>query len=89
MNPYHYTTFSHTAGYRAFARQKNKKLKGLIVVRKSDSATNLKDLDGSKIAFPSPAAFGASVIPRAELQAKGVSFTPRLCAVPRFCLPGR
>jgi len=76
MNPYHYTTFSRTAGYRAFARQKNKKLKGLIVVRKSDSATNLKDLNGSKIAFPSPAAFGASVIPRAELRAKGVSFTP-------------
>jgi len=66
MNPYHYTVFHDVAGYRAFARQSNKKLKGLIVVRKSANITRLEDLGGSDLAFPSPAAFGASVIPRAE-----------------------
>ena len=77
MNPYHYTVFHDVAGYRAFARQSNKKLKGLIVVRKSANITRLEDLGGSDLAFPSPAAFGASVIPRAELRSRGVAFTPQ------------
>lgn len=76
MNPYHYTVFSKQSGYQAIAHQADKKLKGIIVVRNDDAAESLSDLDSRKIAFPSPAAFGASVIPRAEMKAKDIAFDP-------------
>jgi len=77
MNPYHYTTFSAKAGYRAFAHQSEKKLKGLIVVKKGSAVKSLQDLDNKKMAYPSPAAFGASVLPRAELKAMGIKIDPK------------
>lgn len=77
MNPYHYTVFQNSAGYKAFARQANKRLRGVLVTRSDSDIEDLEDLDGVELAFPSPAAFGASVIPRAELQKQDVSFTPR------------
>ena len=77
MNPYHYVVFSELSGYRALAHQADKKLRGLMVVRKDSAVASIDDLDGSKIAFPSPGAFGASVIPRAEMLTKGMTFTPR------------
>ncbi|MCW9035844.1 MAG: phosphate/phosphite/phosphonate ABC transporter substrate-binding protein [Rhodospirillales bacterium] len=76
MNPYHYTVFSKKSGYRAFAHQSEKKLKGLIVVKKDSKAKTLDDLNNKKMAFPSPAAFGASVLPRAEMAAKGLAVDP-------------
>ena len=76
MNPYHYTVFSKKSGYRAFAHQSEKKLKGLIVVKKGSEVTSLAGLDKQKVAFPSPAAFGASVLPRAEMKAEGLKFEP-------------
>jgi phosphonate transport system substrate-binding protein len=76
MNPYHYTVFHETAGYQAFAHQADKKLKGILVARSDSDIEELSHLDGKELAFPSPAAFGASVIPRAELAAKNISFEP-------------
>ncbi len=76
MNPYHYTVMHEQAGYEAFAHQSEKQLKGILVARADSSIDDLKDLDGQQIAFPSPAAFGASVIPRAELGGEGVRFEP-------------
>lgn len=72
MNPVHYTIFSEAAGYRAVARQSEKMLKGLLVVRKDSDVEALEDLSGATIAFPSIGAFGASVVPRAELSARGI-----------------
>jgi len=77
MNPYHYTVFHQAPGYVAFARQVGAPLKGLIVVRKDAPIATLRDLDKRTVAFPSPAAFGASVIPRADMKAAGVHFEPR------------
>ena len=77
MNPYHYTVFHKQSGYKAFARQADKMLKGIIVARQDADAKDLSSLDGGAVAFPSPAAFGASVIPRAELRQMGINFTPR------------
>jgi len=76
MNPYHYTVFHDSSGYRAFARQAKKQLQGLLVVRKDSAIKGLKDLDGKSLAFPSPAAFGASVLPRAEMRSRGLTFEP-------------
>lgn len=77
MNPYHYTVYHERSGYRAFARQKDKKLKGLLVARVDSSINDIEDLDANIVAFPSPAAFGASVIPRAEMKSGGIQFFPK------------
>ena len=66
MNPYHYTVFSKQPGYRAFAREKDRKLVGIIVVGKENPAKTLNDLAGQTVTFPAPAAFAASILPRAE-----------------------
>lgn len=76
MNPYHYVYYSEKAGYRAFAHQENKKLQGIIVTRVGSPVRKLDDLDGKEIAFPSPAAFGASVLPRAEMSSQHINFDP-------------
>jgi phosphonate transport system substrate-binding protein len=76
MNPYHYTIYSEKAGYRAFAHQKDKQLQGIVVSRIDSPAKTLHDLQNQKIALPSPAAFGASVLPRAEMKARGIDFEP-------------
>ncbi|MBS1132098.1 MAG: periplasmic binding protein-related protein [Proteobacteria bacterium] len=72
MNPYHYTVFSKQPGYRAFAREKNRKLVGIIVVRKDDPSSSLEELAGKTVAFPAPAAFAASILPRAEFSRKNI-----------------
>lgn len=76
MNPYHYVVFHEISGYQAIAKQSDKKLKGILVTRKDSAVRELRDLASQEVAFPSPAAFGASVLPRAEMTAKGIAFTP-------------
>ncbi|MEM7293175.1 MAG: phosphate/phosphite/phosphonate ABC transporter substrate-binding protein [Pseudomonadota bacterium] len=76
MNPYHYTVFSESPGYKAFARQKDKRIKGIVVVRKDSDLQSLADLDGARLAFPSPAAFAASVLPRAKLAQDNIHYEP-------------
>jgi phosphonate transport system substrate-binding protein len=77
MNPYHYIVFNKLSGYIAFAKAKDKALKGILVTRKGSGIQTIEDLEGETIAFPSPAAFGASVMPRAELKQKGVNFNAK------------
>jgi phosphonate transport system substrate-binding protein len=76
MNPYHYTVFHDASGYRAFARQAEKRLQGLMVVRADSPVRGLGDLAGKELAFPSPAAFGASMLPRAEMRRSGILHKP-------------
>ena len=76
MNPMHYAIFSQEAGYRAFARQADKRLKGIIVARKDAELDDLSLLSGAQIAFPSPGAFGASILTRAALSGRDVAFEP-------------
>lgn len=77
MNPYHYIIYHGAVGYQAFAKQKQKRLKGIIVSRNDSDLSDLNGLEGEVVAFPSPAAFGASVIPRAEMRRQKITFTPR------------
>jgi phosphonate transport system substrate-binding protein len=76
MNPYHYVIYSEQPGYRAIARQKDKKIKGIIVMRKDREESSLSLLEKYELAFPSPAAFAASLLTRAHLQSMGVDFDP-------------
>lgn len=77
MNPYHYTNFHDSPGYIAFAKQKLKSLKGIIVVRKDAPNLELKSFAGKTLVFPSPNAFAASIITRAHLAGQGIDFTAK------------
>lgn len=66
MNPYHYVVFHAAAGYRAFAKEQDRKIKGILVVRKVSPYRKPADLAGKSVAFPAPAAFAASILPQAE-----------------------
>lgn len=77
MNPYHYVVFNEASNYKAFAKQSDKNIVGLIVVNKDSQISQLEDLNNLQVAFPSPAAFAASVLPRAELKRRGINIEPR------------
>ena len=77
MNPYHYVVFSGTPGYMALAKQKNKEIKGIIVVRKDSPYAKLEDLEGKTLAFPAPAAFAASLLTRAQFKNSNINITPK------------
>lgn len=76
MNPYHFTFFNEHSGFRAMVRRGDASIQGIIVVRKDSDIQSLEQLDGQRLAFPSPAAFAASVVPRAEIEKQGVKIEP-------------
>ena len=76
MNPYHFVVFNESPGYRAIAHAKDKRIKGIMVVRKDSTIESLGELAGRSLAFPSPAAFAASILTRAELAAQSIAFEP-------------
>ena len=72
MNPYHYVVFSKQTGYKAFAKQKDKRIRGIVVTRKDSPLLGLSDCTGLQAAFPAPAAFAATLLTRAGLKELGV-----------------
>lgn len=74
MNPMHYAIFSAEAGYQAVVRQSDKRLKGVIVARADSEFAEISNLDGETLAFPSPGAFGASILNRSFLANEGINF---------------
>ncbi|MEY4751944.1 MAG: hypothetical protein RIQ60_4158 [Pseudomonadota bacterium] len=80
MNPYHYTVFAAWPGYRAFLKEKGRQLVGIIVVRKDSPVQSLEQLAGKVVGFPAPAAFAASILPRAEFSRRGIDIQARFVA---------
>lgn len=76
MNPYHYTVFNQSPGYVAFAKEKDKHIRGIIVVRKDSGHKDLVEFAGQTLAFPSPGAFAASILPHAHFKKMSIPFTP-------------
>ncbi len=76
MNPYHYIVFHEKVGYDAIAKAKDKKIRGILVVRKDSPITSLNELSGKKLAFPSHGAFAASILTRSYLKNNDIPFTP-------------
>ncbi|ATP28453.1 phosphate ABC transporter substrate-binding protein [Chromobacterium violaceum] len=72
VNPLHYVQFHEKPGYLPLAREKDRKLVGLIVVRGDSPVTEVRQLEGMDLALPAPEAFAASVLPRIELENMGV-----------------
>lgn len=70
MNPYYAIVANQQLGYTPILRDLNKRLFGIIVVHKDSPLTDIKQIDGKKIAMPAPNALGASLLPRAEFSTK-------------------
>jgi len=75
-SPLHYANF-RSSGYQAVAREKDTRLVGIVVVSKESKYKGLKDLHGITMAFPSPTAFAATVLPQLSLQQLGVNVVPK------------
>ncbi|MDX1780046.1 MAG: phosphate/phosphite/phosphonate ABC transporter substrate-binding protein [Thalassovita sp.] len=67
MNPYHSLVAFEQQHYQPLIRHGERKLFGVLVVRKDSPYQSVQDLSGKKIAFPSPNALGASLLMRADL----------------------
>lgn len=74
MNPYHYVEFHQRVGYQAIAKAKDKQIKGIIVVAKDADINSLDDLRQQTLAFPSSAAFAATIVTQAALRQHEVPF---------------
>lgn len=80
MNPYHYTVFHQRRGYAVFAKEKDRLLKGIVVVRQDAPYRDLTELKDQTLVFPAPAAFAATVLVRAALTQQGIAITPKFVA---------
>jgi phosphonate transport system substrate-binding protein len=78
MNPYHFVVFNAKPGYHALARAKGERVRGIVVVRKDSIYKDLRDLSGSTLAFPSPAAFAATLLVSAELRRHDIDFKVKI-----------
>lgn len=76
VNAYQYVVHRPATGYLVFAQERGRRLAGIIVVQAASRYRELHELDGTRLAFPSPAAFGASLLPRAHLLGLGIDFQP-------------
>lgn len=77
MNPYHFVVYNLKPGYHALARARGERIKAVLVVRKDSPIKELQDLSGSTLAFPTPAAFAATLLVQAELRRRGIEFKSR------------
>lgn len=81
MNPYHMLIANRAQGYVPLVRDRQRALRGIIVVKRNGGAENIADLAGRIIAFPAPNALGASLLPRAEFaRVYGIDFEARFVA---------
>ena len=77
MDPYQYTVFHQRPGYQVFAKEKDRLLKGIVVVHRDAPYRELADLRGQTLVFPAPAAFAATLLVRAEFARQGIAITPK------------
>jgi len=73
VNPNTYIAANKAAGYRAFAKGKDGKSFGLILVRKDGPIKRLAQLNGQTMAFPSNTALMATVLPLKHLEKEKVA----------------
>lgn len=76
MNPYHAVMTHNGQQYIPLIADGAAKLSGIVVVRKSGAIRSLGDLKDQTVAFPSPNAFGASLLIRSELAREGIPIRP-------------
>lgn len=77
LTPYHYLLHHVSSGYTAFAREKEGKLVGVLVVSKNGPIQDIDQLNGTTIAFPAANALAATWLPMHEFRKKGINVTPQ------------
>ena len=77
MNPYHYSVFHQHTGYMAFAKEKDRRLVGIVFVRQDAPYRTINDLADKPVIFPAPASFAASILTQAEFSRHGVRIIPK------------
>ena len=81
FNPSHYALQRDTTvgagGYLAMVREKDSQLVGVVVVGKDSQYKSLSELNGLAMAFPSPAAFAATILPNLSLRKAGANVVPK------------
>lgn len=75
MNPYHTAMRWRDNRYVPLVAS-SEPIFGVIAVKKDSKISGLRDLHGSKVAFPAPNAFAASLLIRAMLAGDGIAFEP-------------
>lgn len=76
LNPYLYTRLQKR-NYQAFAKEKNEKLEGIIVVRKDSNLRTIRQLSQQLIAFPGKTSFAATLLPVTYLKSQNILFHVR------------
>jgi phosphonate transport system substrate-binding protein len=76
VNPYHALMAHNKHGYLTLVRDGKSLLSGLLTVRGDSPVNSLNQLSDANIAFPSPNAFAASLLIRAELAKKKIDINP-------------
>ena len=76
MNPYHAIVARKSQGYIPLLKDGDRKLQGVMVVRKDSSIKSIRELQGKHVAFPSPNAFAASLYIRALFAEQGIKIVP-------------
>lgn len=74
MNPYHYVAFQERIGVEPLVRAADQRLQGIIVTGREAAPDDIRDLGGSDLAFPAPAAFAATLIIQSSLRQEGIDF---------------
>lgn len=78
MNPYHLLRANSEQGYLPLLKERNKRLQGILVVRKDSGVRAPEELAGKVVVFPAPNALGASLLMRSELQGRrNIAIEPR------------
>lgn len=76
MNPYHLFINKRSQGYVPLIADSQNPLFGIVVIRKDSPIEKIEDLNGKKMAFPSPNALAASLLIRAQLAKSNIKVIP-------------
>lgn len=74
MNPFLYAV-DKSRHYKVFAKEKDTRLRGIIIVAKNSPYSSLASLKNTTMAFPDPDAFAATLLPLAYLEQSGIRVT--------------
>jgi phosphonate transport system substrate-binding protein len=77
INPYSLLLYQTSCEYTVFAKDSLNKIRGIIVVHNESPITSLSELEGHTLAFPAPAAFGASILIQKELKKRKIKIVPK------------
>ncbi len=76
MSPHHLLQSRISQGYIPIIADGKNQLSGIIVVRKDSGIKSIQDLNGKRMAFPSPNAMAASLLIRANLERSNIKIIP-------------